>query len=363
MERQPNDHVVVFSLCSGIGAFEVALSSLPHIRNPKIYFSEISNNAIGVYQAQFPHSISLGDLKDIKNSQIEDAITGTDRQFVFAGFPCQNISMANNVTRQGLEGPKSSLFYEVIRVINVIKNSKRPNKLDIRVILENVRGAKETMETITTTLQTTLPNDKVYMNVMDSSICSTQSRQRVFWTNFEVKKLEPICGKPPSPLIDVLEPYETVIGRYNEIKVSEKFVNMYNKIMNEKNAEKTILAELVPLKKGANIQLWKTNIVHNQPRSRWQKYPFSDSAHPRSKTITLNHPNHHIIDRRASRNGETFVVRQFLAEELERLFDFPVGWTRYSAEGHELSNKERTILLGNSIVVSVIRHIFLNSKF
>jgi hypothetical protein len=198
------------------------------------------------------------------------------------------------------------------------------------------------------------------MNVVDSALCSPQCRQRVFWTNFPIKSLTAI-NIPETQLINVLEPLETVIQKYQQIRVSDRFVLMYNKIMNEKNAERTILAERID-RNYENFSLWKTNIVNNQPRSRWQKYPFSDSAHAKSKTITTNHPNHHIIDRRFSEDGNMFVVRQFLAEELERLFNFPNGWTDHSRpDGSTLSNNERTEMLGNSIVVSVAKHLLLSA--
>jgi DNA (cytosine-5)-methyltransferase 1 len=143
---------VVLSLCSGIGAFECALTSITKVM-PKIFFSEIDTNAIAVYQQHFPNATPLGNLQKITDDQIHNAISKSENQYVFAGFPCQNISMANNVTRHGLDGVKSSLFYDVIRVINTIITSNTPKKHNIYVILENVRGAKQTLSMITEVLK------------------------------------------------------------------------------------------------------------------------------------------------------------------------------------------------------------------
>jgi len=51
-----------------------------------------------------------------------------------AGFPCQDISIAGR--RSGLEGNRSGLFFEFIRLVNEFKEKDRPDYL----ILENVKN-------------------------------------------------------------------------------------------------------------------------------------------------------------------------------------------------------------------------------
>jgi DNA-cytosine methyltransferase len=360
MNQEKKD--VVLSLCSGIGAFEFALRDFMK-PGTKVYFSEISQNAIGVYKEHFSEAQELGDITQISEETITKIVQGTDRQFVFAGFPCQNISMANNVTRRGLKGAKSSLFYEVIRIIECIQRAKTTEHR-VYVIIENVKGDKQTHQEITDTLQKTLNKDRIHKTIFDSSEFSAQARQRVFWTNFPVTTLDKKHYINPNQLIlrNALSPVQVVMQKAPEIMVSDKFITMYNKIMNETPCPQTITARKVENFTRVPFSIWTTEITQGQPRARWQKYPFSDSAQPKSKTITTNHPNYHIIDRRFGEGEGQFIVRQFLAEELEFLFCFPQGWTAKRDDGCKLSNRERIELLGNSIVTSVIREILAQSQ-
>ena len=55
-----------------------------------------------------------------------------------AGFPCQDISAANNV-RAGLDGARSGLFFEIIRLLDGLPSNARPEW----VVLENVKRLQE----------------------------------------------------------------------------------------------------------------------------------------------------------------------------------------------------------------------------
>lgn len=342
------NHPVMISLCSGIGAFELAAkTAFPNIT---VGFSEVKKTAISIHKKQFPDSYELGDLSKISQEQIDHVVRDSTMQIVVAGFPCQNISMVNSVTRTGLKGASSSLFYHVLRVIQCVQKSKTCAKKNVRVIIENVRGNADTMKTITNELQQVVENDTVSMTTINSALFCAQQRIRNFWTNFPLKKRN---ANQAATLSDVLLPMETVMERLQEVQLSAKFVSMYNKIItNEKVAKHTVQ---VSLKSDSNgVLLWQREVLHGQPRARWQKYPFSDTALEKSTTITTNHPNHHLIDRRVpNTDEEVFVARKFFPEELERLFEFPVGWTETGCEEENLSLRERTDLLGNSIVVPV----------
>ena len=345
----------VISLCSGIGAFEKAIVDVIGQDRIRVGFSEIDKNAIGVYRKHFPESMELGNLQQISRGQLDQLVSESTCQIVVAGFPCQNISMANNVTRHGLKGEKSGLFRDVMRVIHQVRTSKTPQQNKLFVVIENVRGSSATMDEITQTLRAELSEDKIYVTPIDSSHFSAQARVRNFWTNFPISTNYPSVDE--LVLADALMPIETVMQRIGEVQMSPKFVAMYNKIMKEKPAVNSYHASLVKTTP-TGVMYWRHTVEQNKPRARWQKYPFSDSAQPKSKTITTNHPNFHIIERRNTTAGEgAFIVRKFFAEELERLFCFPHGWTAETIDGLSLSNNDRIKLLGNSIVVTVVRHI------
>lgn len=124
-----NKELTLGSLFDGSGGFPLA-AIFCGIK--PIWASEVEPFPIRVTQKNLPQVKHLGDIKDIDGSVIElvDIIS-----FV---SPCQDLSIAGK--RAGLEGEKSNLFYEAIRVIKEMRcktNGKYPRYL----LWENVPGA------------------------------------------------------------------------------------------------------------------------------------------------------------------------------------------------------------------------------
>ena len=116
------------SLFDGIGTFP--LSGLQFGFTP-IWASEIEAFPIFVTKHHFPDMQHLGDITKINGAEIEpvDVIT--------FGSPCQDMSVAGK--RAGLDGERSGLFWESIRVISEMQQStdyEYPKAL----VFENVPG-------------------------------------------------------------------------------------------------------------------------------------------------------------------------------------------------------------------------------
>ena len=126
------------------------------------YFaSEIKRDAIKVTQHNYPNTIQLGDIRNIK------AIDLPKIDLLIGGSPCQDFSIANK-TRAGLQGAKSSLFYEYIRILNEVKPKY--------FLLENV-----SMETADRNIISNLLGiNPININ---SQLVSAQLRERLYWTN------------------------------------------------------------------------------------------------------------------------------------------------------------------------------------
>lgn len=117
------------SLFSGSGGFELAAkqSGITPIWN-----SEVEPFPILVTKKNLPEVEHLGDIQTIKGSKI------TPVDIITFGSPCQDLSIAGK--RHGLEGSKSNLFYEAIRIIKEMRevtNGQKPRF----IIWENVPGA------------------------------------------------------------------------------------------------------------------------------------------------------------------------------------------------------------------------------
>ena len=124
-----NKELTLGSLFDGSGGFPLA-AIFCGIK--PIWSSEVEPFPIRVTQKNLAQVKHLGDIKDIDGSGIEPV------DIITFGSPCQDLSIAGK--RAGLEGEKSNLFYEAIRVIKEMRcktNGKYPRYL----LWENVPGA------------------------------------------------------------------------------------------------------------------------------------------------------------------------------------------------------------------------------
>ena len=109
-------------LFSGIGGFHMGLERAGY--KVKSYFSEIDKHAVAVYKHQFKNAEYVGSVTDVRGEQLPkiDIIT--------FGSPCQDFSLAGK--RMGMDGQRSSLILEAIRLIDEPTRS---------IYLGNVKGA------------------------------------------------------------------------------------------------------------------------------------------------------------------------------------------------------------------------------
>ena len=113
---------------SGIGGFRLGLEQAGH---ECVGHCEIDKFALKSYYAM--HNPKKGewcgrDITRVKSEELPKADIWT------LGFPCQDISLAGK--RKGLEGARSGLFYEIIRLIKGKKEEDKPKVL----LIENVKN-------------------------------------------------------------------------------------------------------------------------------------------------------------------------------------------------------------------------------
>ncbi len=117
------------SLFDGIGGFPLAASVFSI---EPVWASEIEKFPIDVTKVRFPDMKHLGDITKVNGAEIEPV------DIVSAGSPCQDLSVAGK--RAGLEGARSGLFMEFIRIareMREVTNGRYPSY----IIWENVPGA------------------------------------------------------------------------------------------------------------------------------------------------------------------------------------------------------------------------------
>ena len=119
----------LMSLFDGSGGFPLA-GALSGII--PVMASEVEPYPIAVKRSRFPEMKHLGDVSKINGAEIEpvDVIT--------FGSPCQDLSVAGK--RAGLEGERSGLFMEAIRIVKEMRGAT-DGKYPTFILWENVPGA------------------------------------------------------------------------------------------------------------------------------------------------------------------------------------------------------------------------------
>ena len=156
---------VVLSLFDGMSCGQIALNRAG-ISYGKYYASEIDNHAIKVTQQNYPNTIQLGSVTEIKGTDLPQV------DLLIGGSPCQGFSFAG----KGLnfEDPRSKLFFEFVR----LKNETQPKYW----LLENVKMKAEYQNIISEILD-------VNPILINSKLVSAQSRERLYWTNIPIANL------------------------------------------------------------------------------------------------------------------------------------------------------------------------------
>jgi DNA (cytosine-5)-methyltransferase 1 len=159
----------VLSTFNGMGCIWLALDNL-NIKVTKRYSSEIDKYANTVNDANYPDTIQLGDITQVKAKDLDriDLIVG--------GSPCQGFSFAGK--QLNFEDERSKLFFEFVRLYNECKEINP----DVKFLLENVNMKREYLAIISKYLG-------VYPVRINSNLVSAQNRDRWYWTNIKTKEV------------------------------------------------------------------------------------------------------------------------------------------------------------------------------
>jgi len=123
----------LLSLFDGSGGFPLA-ASMCGIE--PVYASEVEPYPIAVTRSRFPNMKHLGDVSKINGADLEPV------DIITFGSPCQDLSVAGK--REGLDGQRSGLFMEAIRIIKEMRDATRMGTDGIKpriAVWENVPGA------------------------------------------------------------------------------------------------------------------------------------------------------------------------------------------------------------------------------
>jgi DNA (cytosine-5)-methyltransferase 1 len=181
-------------LFSGIGGFHMGFERAGY--KVKSYFSEIDKHAIAVYKHKFKDAEYVGSVTDVRGADLPkiDLIT--------FGSPCQDFSLAGR--RKGMDGERSSLILEAIRLIGEC----RPGVF----VWENVKGtfSSNAGQDFAAILQ-------AFANIggyrLEWQLCNTanylpQNRERIYLVGYSTSTKRDWKGIFPLPSNDGQDPQE-----------------------------------------------------------------------------------------------------------------------------------------------------------
>lgn len=152
------------SFFSGIGGIDLGFE---RAGVEVVFQSEINSFGRQILKQHWPNAILAGDINLVQPSDIPEA------EIYFGGFPCQDLSLANQGKRKGLAGERSGLFFKFAE----LAGAARPKW----ILLENVPGLLnsnngEDFRTLLTTLDEL--GYGVSWRVLDAKYFGTPQRRR-----------------------------------------------------------------------------------------------------------------------------------------------------------------------------------------
>ena len=332
----------VLSLFDGLAGARQALKELNI--DCEYYASEIDKYAIQVAKTNHPDIVHIGDVKKFQyrnlaqwqyisndGHEVYDKIPIID--LLIGGSPCQDLSIAKK-DRKGLDGDRSSLFYEYLRILNEVKPKY--------FILENVASmSKASKEIITKELFDIEPI------MINSSLLTAQNRKRYYW----VGKL--VDGKYRQVKIEQPEDRKIYLKDIIEDNISFPVVMDTRQISREKNPRFYAKGKSPTLNASMYKDMYK---IFDKPLRIGQLSKDCQSGRIYSidgKSVCLNAGG-------GGGGAKTGLyefkdgIRKLTVTECERLQGFPEGYCDM------VSKTQAYKALGNSFTVPVIKHILKN---
>ena len=331
----------ILSLFDGMSGTQIALKNLG-VKVDKYYASEIDKYAIQITQKNFPDTIQLGDIKDIKGKDLPEI------DLIVAGSPCQGFSFAGK--QLAFDDPRSALFFEFIRILKEVKPKY--------FLLENVKMKKEFQNVISQQVSDIYPkcNNGSFFGIepilINSALVSAQNRQRLYWTNILGITQPKDLGIVLRDVLDY-EPKEFTKMSNNFLKRNGERNCMINDT--KEKAHSFSAMEYVKNGRQGNYLACddKGKPTYNTPVKNTER----NKKHFRQlnqKSLCMSASMY----KGAGNNGMTLVpidnqklsYRKLTPLECERLQTVP----DYYTEG--VSNTQRYKMLGNGFTVKVIEH-------
>ena len=174
-------NVLLISLFNGIGG-ALRCYDILGVAPRYTVVCDIHGPAQRVTAKRWPSAEAVGDVRSINEEMVDGwfrKIVPLEEVHVWSGFPCTDLSSAK-ARREGLDGEASGLFWEVVRILKLLK-TRAPMHLVIKFVAENVASmAKNDCLTISQYLE-------VFPYWFNCAHAVPMNRPRLCWTSEEIE--------------------------------------------------------------------------------------------------------------------------------------------------------------------------------
>lgn len=325
-----------------MGGFSLGLQKVFNIE--KTYYSEIDKYAKQVYNYNFKNSEYVGSVKDVRGQDLSKV------DIITFGSPCQDFSLAGK--RKGMEGDRSSLITEAIRLITEC----RPRFF----IWENVKGtfSSNNSEDFWAIIQTfaNIGGYRLEWQLLNTKWFLPQNRERIYLVGY-------IGEKSREQIFPI---GESTKGNIIEKESSACITTSYHKGVNFDNQ---LIKVKTATSKGFETATPGDSINYSNPNSKTRRGRVGKGV---AQTLDTACNEAVIGDYRYDegyrerkdgdaptlclRSGDTTIVnkiRRLTPIECERLQGFPDNWSKYGDDG-EISDTQRYKMCGNAVTVDVV---------
>ena len=285
------EKINVLSLFDGMSCGQIALNKVG-IEYENYFASEIDKYAIQVTQKNYPNTKHIGSVADV------NCIDLPKIDLLIGGSPCQDFSTLK-FNRKELQGEKSKLFYEYLRILKEAKPTY--------FLLENVQMKESSKKE----LDLFLGVDGV---LIDSNNFLPQNRKRYYWTNI--------------PFNLPNDKTEIIIDDFIDDAVEEKYYCKEHQIKHYDNCRYIENGNTIEV-----IDFYNKSI----------KYKYANCITPHAFRCDRSATNIIKVNNR---------LRKFTENECENLQGVQKDYTKGVSSG------QRYKMLGNGWTVDVIAHIF-----
>lgn len=347
------------------------------------YYSEIDKHACANTKYNYPNAKHIGSVKNVRGERIKSDI-------IAFGSPCQDFSLAGK--RKGMEGQRSSLILEAIRLISEIKPSV--------FVWENVKGTFSSNNGADfwaiINAFTNIGGYRLEWQLLNTSWLLPQNRERIYLVGHLTGKSK--LGIFPFTENDKLfikkerpnpQQFQTQLCSTISVKIGMRaestFITTPSKAgtltggghSGGLHSDMTVIPVITPdrKQKRQNGRRFKENgdpafTLNCQDQHEIMINQINPSKESNGKQPFQQNRVYDSSGKMPALNGELSgrnniyhenQIRRLTEIECERLQGFPDDWTKfgiYDGVKKPISKTQRYKLLGNAVTVAIVKMIF-----